>query len=254
MRVKCLKVIFPAAAAAMLMLNAAGCATISYHDHFKYANSERNEFAGFNGKYKLYRGILLPEVVERNGIEYHELQFRDVLAGSGRYLNILVPVREGSDPVIYETPSEIKAGKTAYLFVERMCCTDDYKEILDPLHSRDVEKDPELMKRIIREQFPESEGSASPVIFCSLVFSNVFHYDLMYQVWRPYPGGTPLYESGFYLQKPYSTIDVNWDERSIAGAVAVKAGYIFPVALDIVTSPVQLVAVLVYVAAGGAAR
>lgn len=239
---------------AAVVLNAAGCATATYHDRFKNVSSERNEFIDPEENYTLHRGTLSPVEIVRGGRKYHELQFKDILAGRGRYLNILIPVQYGSDPVIFESHTEISTGKPAYIFFERSCCMEDYREILDPIQSRKVENDPELMKKIIREKFPESAGSNSPVIFCHLVFSNVYNYDLIYQVWRPYPGGTPLFDSGYYLQKPYSTIDVKWGERSIPGTVAVKAGYVFPVALDVVTSPVQLLAVLVYFAAGGAVR
>lgn len=245
---------FLAAAVTAVLVNAAGCATVTYHEKFKYVSSERNEFRDFDEKYKLYRGTFSPVEVTRGNMKYHELQFSGVLEGSGRLLNILVPVAGGTDPVIYESGKEIKDGKTAYLFLERTCCTDEYAEIIDPIQSRRIENDAELMKRIIREKFPESEGSTSPVIICRLVFSNVYYYDLIYQVWRPYPGGTPLYDSGYYLQQQYSTIDVKWKERSRVKTAAVKAGYVFPVILDVVTSPVQLIAVLIYFAAGGAVR
>ena len=231
-----------------------GCATVTYHDKFKTVSSERNEFSDFDEKYILYKGTLSPVEVTRNGLKYNELQFRDVLAGNGRFLNILIPVKSGTDPVIYEASAEIKTGKTAYLFFERSCCTDEYREVLDPVNSREVENDSELMKKIIREKFAESAGSDSPVFICRMVFSNVYNYDLIYQVWRPYPGGTPLFDSGYYLQQPYSTIDVKWRERSRVKTAAVKAGYVLPVALDIVTSPIQLVGVIIYFAAGGAVR
>lgn len=240
--------------AALFILNTAGCATATYHDRFKNVSSERNEFVESDGKYTVHRGILSPVEVARGGMKYHELQFKDILAGKGRYLNILIPMQYGSDPVIFESHTEIRTGKTAYLFFERTCCMDDYREILDPIQSRKLENDAELMKKIIHEKFPESEGSDSPVIFCHLVFSNVFNYDLIYQVWRPYPGATPLFDSGYYLQQPYSTIDVKWEERSVAGTVAVKAGYVLPVLVDVVTSPIQLVGVIIYFAAGGAVR
>lgn len=231
-----------------------GCATVTYHEKFKYVSSERNEFSDFDANYKLYRGILSPVEATRGGIKYHELQFSGILAGGGRMLNILIPVKSGTDPVIFESHAEIKEGKTAYLFFERTCCTGEYGEVLDPVQSRKVENDAELMKRIIREKFPDSTGSTSPVFICRLVFSNVYYYDLIYQVWRPYPGGEPLFDSGYYLQKPYSTIGVRWRERSRIKTAAVTAGYVFPVILDVVTSPVQLVGVLIYFAAGGAVR
>lgn len=236
------------------VINLAACATATYHDRFRSAGNERNEFRDFDEKYRVYKGTLSADAAVKDNREYYELQFSGVLGGEGRFLNILLPYDNTGKPLIYESTVEIKNGKPAYLFLVRSCCTDEYREILDPITSREIEKDPDRMKKYIAEKFPGSSGKEmSPVVFCELSFTNVNYFSLIYKVWKPY-GGQPYCGQGFLLEEPYSSIKVKWEQRSRIKYCLVKAGYILPVLADIATSPIQLVGVIIYFAAGGAAR
>ena len=202
----------------------------------------------------IYKGNLSSDAAVKDNKKYYELQFQGVLGGEGRFLNILLPYDNTGKPLIFESAAEITNGKPAYLFLVRSCCTDEYREIFDPVTSREIEKDAARMKKYLSEKFPGSAGrDMSPVIFCELSFTNVKYFSLVYKIWKPY-GGEPFSEPGFLLEEPYSSIKVNWEQRSRIKYCLVKAGYILPVLADIATSPIQLVGVIIYFAAGGAAR
>lgn len=236
------------------LLNFTGCATTTYHDRFKTVSSERHEFEDLEENYKLYRGVLSADKIVRDNRKYYRVQFRDILAGEGRLLDILISEEYGVNPVIYETAEEIKNGRPAYIVLVRMCCDEGHNEIFDPVTSREIEKSADTMNKVLQKKFPESADTDSPVIFCRLSFYNIYHYSLEYNIWKPRNAAPPFSECGFYLDAQYSTLDVKWRRRSRVKTAAVKAGYILPVAVDIITSPVQLICIAAYFAAGGAVR
>lgn len=249
MRKLCIMILFPIAVACFT-----GCVTISYHDSMKGVSSGVKEFTEFDGTFKLYRGLYSDKTVSRNGREYYETQFDGVLEGTGRYLNVLVPVKYGYDPVVFESSASISGDRPAFLAVERYCCMDDYKEIYDPSYSLGMGKDAEKMKGVLKKYFPGLENSGGGVMFISLSFTNVNYFSLITSLWRPGEEVDKRIENTFLLNAEYSKLDVRWVNRSRVMSALSKGGYVFTAAADIITSPIQLIGVLIYMAAGGGVR
>lgn len=237
------------------VMTAAGCAIITYHEKFGRAGDEMAEFNEFNEKYRICKGTVADDSFIRNGKQFYHLQFNGVLAGQGRILNILIPHDDGAEPEIFETWGTPAEGRKTYIMVVRLCCPDDHKEIFDPLTSREIEKSSVLMKQYLLLKFPESLSEDQwPVIFCELSLTNVKTYNLVYKKWNPVPSGKDIAGYGAALEVPYSKMDLKWCRRSMAGNIIIKAGYILPVIIDIVTSPVQLIGFIIYFFAGGAVK
>lgn len=249
MRKLCVMLLFSAAAAFFT-----GCVTTSYHDSMKGFSSGVKEFSGFEGNFKLYRGFYSDKKVSSGGREYYEVQFGGVLDGAGRYLNVLVPVQYGYDPVVYESSSALSGDRPAFLAVERYCCMDDYKEIYNPSYSIGMEKDADKMKSVLKKYFPELGNAEGGVMFISLSFSNVNYFSLISALWKPDEDVNERIENSFLLNAEYSRLEVRWVNRSRVMSVLSKGGYVFTAAADIITSPIQLAGVLIYMAAGGGVR
>jgi hypothetical protein len=220
----------------------------------KGISSEVKEFREIDGSFKLYRGLYSDKTVSRNGREYYEAQFDGVLEGAGRYLNVLVPVNYGYDPVVFESSASLSGERPAFLALERYCCIDDYKEIYDPSYSMGMEKDAEKMKGVLKKYFPGLENSGGGVMFISLSLYNVNYFSLITSHWRPGEDVKKRVENSFLLNAEYSRLEVRWGSRSRVMSILSKGGYIFTAAADIITSPVQLLGVIIYVSAGGAVR
>lgn len=231
-----------------------GCATATYHDKMKSVSSEVKEFAEFDGRYRLYKGVYSDKTVAKGGRVYYQAQFSGALDGSGRFLNVLVPVEYGYDPVIFESATEIENGRRAYLAVERYCCMDDYREIFDPSYSLSTENDAGKMRSVLKKYFPDLKESGSGVMLIHLSFTNVNYFSMITRLWRPDAENGKIAENAFLLNADYSKLDVKWSKRSRAVSVLAKGGYLFTAVADIVTSPVQLIGVIIYFAAGGAVR
>ncbi len=137
----------------------------------------------------------------------------------------------------------------------RTCCPEEFSGVFDPLKSRETEKNNILMKEYLSLKFPESLPEQQwPVLFCELSMTNIKTYNIVYKKWNPVSSDKEIAIYGSALEVPYSRMDVKWKKRSVAKNILIKAGYVFPVVIDIVTSPVQLVAVIIYFAAGGAVK
>ena len=232
-----------------------GCATITYHERFGNAGNEMAEFIDFDEKYRICKGAVTDENFIRHDKKYYHLQFNGALAGTGRIINILIPHEYGSEPEIFETEGTIPEGKKTYLVVVRICCPEEYNRIFDPIDSRETEKNGLLMKKYLAQKFPESSSEDSwPVIFCELSLTNVKTYNLIYKKWDPVSRDGNFSSYGSSLNVSYSRMDLKWEKRSSVKNVMIKAGYIFPVIADIVTSPVQLICFIIYFISGGAVK
>ena len=239
----------------VLIMMLSGCATITYHEKFSNAGNEMAEFNDFDEKYRLYKGTVADENLMRHGKRYYHLQFSGVLAGTERILNILIPHEYGTEPEIFETAGTISGGEKTYLLVVRICCPDEYNRIFDPIESRETEKNSILMKKYLAQKFPGSSSENRwPVIFCELSLTNIKTYNLIYKKWNPVSPDGIISSHGSSLNVSYSKMEIRWEKRSIVKNAIIKAGYIFPVIADIVTSPVQLICFIIYFLSGGAVK
>lgn len=252
-----MKQFLSAIASILFIVTTTGCATVTYHDRFGKSGNEMAEFDDFNGKYRIYQGYITDDNLVRGGKQYYHLQFKGVLAGEGRTLNILIPYvfEYGVEPVLYETGNMQTEGKKAYLVLVRYCCPEDYSGIFDPIPSRETEKSSSAMKQYLALKFPGVLSEDKwPVIFCELSLTNVKKFNLIYKRWNPSSSGKDIAVYGSALEVPYSRMDIKWEKRSQVINIMTKAGYIFPVVFDIVTSPIQLIGLIIYFAAGGAVK
>jgi len=250
-----MKIYFSVILPVLLISSFSRCATITYHEKFGRAGDEMAEFNDFNEKHKMFKGSVIDENHSYKGKKFYQLQFSGPLAGTGRLLTILIPHDYKTDPEIYETSGSLPEGKKAYLLVVRNCCSEEYHGVFDPLQSRETEKNIVLMKKYLMLKFPESSSRDQwPVVFCELSLANVKTYNLIYKKWNPVASDKDISVYGSALEVPYSKMGLKWEERSRVKNVMIKAGYIFPVIIDIVTSPVQLAGFIIYYAAGGAVK
>ena len=233
----------------------ASCATISYHDRMKYYGSPRSEFVDTTEARSMFEGVLVDDRLIRNGKPYYHLQFERVMDGAGRYLDLYLPHDTSDASLVFESNVKKPGKRASFLLLERTCCSNEYGEFSDPLKTRDLEKNPERLFDIVRDKLKKNVTRADlPIVFVKLVFSNVFKYDIIYTVWKAEGGDATSFSWNACLQLSYDTIDVKWKNRSRALYGLSKVGYVGPVIVDIVTSPIQLIAAILYFGMGGAVK
>ncbi len=227
------------------------CATITYHERLGDYGRESREFENIESSDNVYQGVAEEEIIIKNK-KYHHLQFAGPLAGPGRYLDIYLPVDYYKEKIIIsETSIKLTGQKKAFLLVERYCCSEGYKKIFENYNATAV-ADP---RGNIKNNFHVDVGDKDfPVFFLKLTFTNVKKFSAQYVIWTLKDGGGAAVREGFHLEQPYSLIDVRWKERNPFVLGLIKAGYVAPVMADIISSPIQLIGVIVYFAMGGAVK
>lgn len=239
---------------AMLCALCAGflrCATISYHERMSSYGRESREFEDVLSSDKVYQGVAVEEAVIKNKKYYH-LQFEGPLAGAGRYLDIYLPVDYDKEKmIITETSTKLSGMKKAFLLVEHYCCSEGYKDIFENYNEKAVTDPAVVIKNNFQADVAEKDF---PVFFLNLTFSNVKKFGAQYVIWSLKEGGGAAVTVGFHLDQPYSLIDVRWKKRNPFVLGLIKVGYIAPVIADIISSPIQLIGVIIYFAMGGAVK
>ena len=226
------------------------CATITYHEKMGDRGREIWEFENIDSREKSYQGTAEERAIIKNKTYYH-LQFEGPLAGAGRYLDIYIPYEYNEKIIIKETSTRITGTKKAFLLVERYCCSEGYKDIFEQYNAKEVT----APARVIKKNFNADVGPKDfPAFFVKLTFSNVKQFYAQHQIWRLREDGKAGVDQGFHMDLPYSLIDVRWKERNPAVIGLIKIGYVAPVLADIISSPIQLIGVIIYFAMGGAVK
>lgn len=234
----------------LLCMGFTRCATITYHEKLGDLGREIREFENIDSRDKSYQGTAEERAVIKNRIYYH-LQFEGPLAGAGRYLDICIPYDYNDKIIIKETSTRMTGTKKAFLLVERYCCSEGYKDIFEQYNAKEVAAPAQVIKSIFNANVTVKDF---PVFFIKLTFSNVKQFYAQHQIWRLKGDGKAGVDQGFHMELPYSLIRVRWKDRNPAVIGLIKIGYIAPVLADIISSPIQLIGVIIYFAMGGAVK
>lgn len=245
-----MKRLLPVLLVAASSLASIGCATISYHERLGDRGREVWEFEKLDSHDKAYEGTAEERAVINNKSYYH-LQFEGPLAGSGRYLDIFIPNDDKDQLVISESAAKVNGKKKAFLLVERYCCSEGYKDIFELYNVPSIAAPAQTIKRLFRA---DVEPKDFPVYFFKLTFSNVKKFNAHSVVWSLANDGSAKVDQGYHLEQPYSMIDVKWKQRNLFVNGLIKVGYVAPVLADIISSPIQLIGVIIYFAMGGAVK
>lgn len=168
------------------------------------------------------------------------MQFDGVLLGEGRYLN----VETGAQGMrFYESRAKIAAGKRVFLVQQNTCCMDDeaFRSILF-LKGGDKAD----VTAMLRQHFAFDTGPVEyPSALLVMDFTNIYSFSAMHPYWEKEA------EVAYFVQAPgtdYNQVlkEIEWVERSRVTLAAMYAWYLVAVPVDIVTSPFQFAAMLLY--------
>ncbi len=256
---------------------ATGCITTAY----KRSNDEyRHVFREFNRECAstatVYRGAYAG-IRDIDGGKYHYLQFDGLLKGQGRYLDVMLPLegREtraqalGPDGRFHETdriiirpgditfresPAAINGLQPAYLVFQ--CSSSSNMDAFYALFNLKAgqESDPAgIMKQHFKYDIKEPKY---PLALVKLDFTLNYNYSARSLVWEKNTAGkTVVTSEGIDIDKyDGPRLAVEWKERSKMVYGLKQAGYIGTVIADVVTSPVQLVMLVLGGLAGPGVR
>lgn len=226
-----------------------GCLTISYHDRVSGYGSPRNEFSDSAG-FVVYRGRIIEHVTVKNR-PGTLLQFDGVLKGEGRWFEIHIPNEPGLNFIYTESSKRRESSAQAFLLVEYTSVARGYDDLMSYSPAAETADPAGLIGR--KMKVPLS-GRDFPVALSKMSLNNVKKF--YSSVWRYDLKGNGRATVRYYgdLERKYSVLEIRWHRRSKIMKALYTAGYILPVAGDIVTSPLQLIGAIVYFAMGGAAK
>lgn len=264
-------------AVSVLLILLTGCITAAYNKsnvEFSHVYREFN-MASVQGE-RVFKG-LYEGVRDVEGEKYHYLQFDGLLKGEGRYLDVMLPLKGrqtraekiGPDGRFHETDtlvtspgnvifressSAVNGARPAYLVFQASSSTnmDSFYALFNLKAGR--ESDPVA---IMKQHFRYDIGEAKyPLALVKLDFTLNYSYSARSLVWDRGPGGkTRVTCEGIDLDKyDGPRLDVEWKERSRVVYGLRLAGYAGTVIADVVTSPVQLVMMLLKGLAGPPVR
>jgi hypothetical protein len=253
----------------LLMLPLAGCITSSYNkSNEEYRHVFREFDFTFPGTHRVYRGTWGETLV--GGKKYRLFQFQGVLKGEGRLFSVMVPDLNELAPEkagiavpknyvdslgsMQFTDSEGLASgdRPAYLLLQRMMPMDDMKSFYALFNQKkNLRSDPAAL---LKEHFGyDIEGPGYPLALVDLDVTLNYRYSARCIIWdRDGAGSTRVAYVGLdgdSYDNP--RMDIGWSERNRPVYLLRQLGYAGTVIADIVTSPVQLVYVLLLGSAGG---
>lgn len=185
----------------------------------------------------------------RDSVEFHHLQIKEALSGKKRILNILVPVvyrgeYEDPHPLLYETDQPVNADSSALFLLQK-----GYSDLASNLFiwTFPDNTSPENYIQYVDPKFQLSGDSSK--IFVSQInyYPGGFRFKYMIfdregnQNWKN--GGRGIFSINYDDPDNYMP-DVKWQNRSRVWSILKRAGYIITVPLDIITSPIQAVIIL----------
>ncbi len=256
---------------------ATGCITTAY----KRSNDEyRHVFREFNRECAstatVYRGAYAG-IRDIDGGKYHYLQFDGLLKGQGRYLDVMLPLegREtraqalGPDGLFHETdriiirPGQVTFRETstaiagthpAYLMLQS--CASSNMDAFYALFNQKAGKESDPVS-IMKQHFKYDIADPKyPLALVKLDFTLNYSYSARSLVWEKNASGkTAVACEGVDIDKyDGPRFSVEWKERSKMVYGLKQAGYAGTVIADVVTSPVQLVMLVLGGLAGPGVR
>lgn len=254
-----------------------GCITASYHrSNVAYRNAHREFNTASSSSVTVYRGRW-GGIREIKGEKYHYLQFEGILKGNGRYLDVTLPVKGrltraeklGPDGLFHETDTWITrpgdvifresskavvGAHPAYLIFQMYSAPN--MDAFYALHNQKAgqESDPAA---IMQNHFHYGiKDPKFPLALVKLDFTLNYNYSARSLVWdRDKDGKTRVICEGIDVDSyDGPRLAVEWKERSRLVYGLRQAGYAGTVIADVVTSPVQLVMLLLTGLAGPGVR
>jgi hypothetical protein len=225
------------------------CITSEYHKSNKHYTHVHREFQHFKGKYRIYEGEYNGQL-ERDNKKYYHVHFSGVLKGDNRYLNLYLPSDILGKSIIFDSQMQGSGRKCAYLLFQRACCINDHLyKILLYLKEGEVSDPVKIMKKHLNYELKTRDY---PIVLCTLDFSNIFNYSIIFIVWEKSSAGIPFVSKKVIIPgKKYDfNMRITWQERSRTMYAIRMVGYVGTVAADIITSPIQLIAIIVYAVIG----
>ncbi len=230
----------------------------------------------FDSGTKVFKGVWAGKR-EINGESYHYLQFDGLLKGEGRYLDVMIPLKGKSSPAIEigpggnltetkalvprpgdvmfkESDKRINGDRPAYLIFQIYSNID-----MKPFYALFNQKVGQVSdpKDILKEHFNYViEDPQYPIALVKLDFVLNYSYSARALVWEKGIGEKAhVVCEGLDLDKyDGPRFNIEWNERSKLIYGLRQAGYIGTVVADVVTSPVQLIYLLLVAASGGGVR
>ena len=264
-------------AVSTLLIVLTGCITAAYKkSNVEYSHAYREfNMAGASGE-RVYKGTY-EGVREIDGGKYHYLQFDGLLKGQGRFLDVLLPLKGvqtraeklGPDGRFHETDTfitrpgnvifresstAVNGTRPAYLIFVRTALYS--MEPFYALHNLRAgqESDPvAIMKQHFKYDIRDPKY---PLALVKLNFSLNYKYSTRSLVWDSGPDGkTRVSCEGIDLDSyDGPRLAVQWKERNKLVYGLRQAGYAGTIIADVVTSPVQLVMLVLTGLAGPGVR
>jgi len=254
-----------------------GCITSSYHrSNEEYGHVHREFTAGLAQGHQVIIGTR-EGYREIEGEKYHYMRFGGILKGEGRYLDVVLPVKERATPAeslgkdglfhetggtimrpgyltIRESSSSVKPGNPAYCVFQR-CGTSDMDAFYALFNQRKgMISDPvEIMKKHF---MVDISGPVYPLVVVRLDFSNTGKYTARALVREKAPDGKTVVACEGVDIDGYEgpRLGVKWKVRNRPVYVLRQFGYIGTIIADVATSPVQLVMLVLTGLAGPGVR
>ncbi|MBP7586118.1 MAG: hypothetical protein KBA61_18900 [Spirochaetes bacterium] len=261
----------------LLIIMLTGCITTAYkrsNDEYRHVYREFNR--DFRSGTKVFPGVY-GGVRDIDGGKYHLLQFDGLLMGAGRHLDVMLPLEgrktrteePGPDGRFHETDriiirpgtitfressAAITGTLPAYLIFQRSSSSD--MDAFYALFNQKAgqESDPvSIMKQHFKYDIADPKY---PLALVKLDFTLNYSYSARSLVWEKNASGkTAVACEGVDIDKyDGPRFSVEWKERSKMVYGLKQAGYAGTVIADVVTSPVQLVLLLLGGLAGPGVR
>jgi hypothetical protein len=264
----------------IILLSCAGCITASYQrSNDAYSHSRREFTPQFNNNTMIIKGQWAEEVDYRGG-RCRRLQFDNVLKGDGRFFDVMIPLEayrmkgyhgtwpygrnESEDlpvhqglPFFTESDRKTNGGHPAYLILHDPTHVDT--ELFNAFFNLKVggTADPNgLMKKHFNYVITDA---AYPLAVVKLEIQGQDRYrehdrfGAHAVLWDRTPDGKTVITAYSSVSDEFhgDHMDIRWKERNKPLFVIRQAGYVGTAIADIITSPVQLVWMVLSAMGGG---
>jgi hypothetical protein len=234
-------------------LSNSSCLTYKYSKSNKRTFHVRKEFKKkvYNSENRLFKGRMNSKITI-NGSRYIRMQFPGILKGKERYLTITLPHDERNKKVtIGEDDAQIPGEKPeglAFLFFKTSSST--LSMFTQVAKGQKDYKPQHFLSGYFRYPLKLKKY---PITLCQLDLSSLRRYSLRCFTWKLWEN-KPLVTSYHFNYKTdnYKNLEnIRWVARSKGYRALRYMGYVGTVAVDIVTSPVQLIFLYFFFYSGG---
>jgi hypothetical protein len=253
-----------------------GCITSSYHkSNNEYSHLKREFDTSFKSSYMIFKGVYAGKR-KHHGKMHHYLQFEGLLKGKGRCLDVLISLegklkpavevgpdgrfrktgrvlKRPGDVIILESEKRLTGKYPAYIIFQIYTSLD--QKINRSFYNQKVGQvsDPAVLLKDFNYKIRKPQY---PFALVHLDFSNIDKYTADALVWERDSAGKQVVSSVSVNIDKYdgALIAVEWRVRDKLLYGVRQAGYVGTVVADVITSPVQLVMLILEALAGPGVR